>query len=55
MAKARTTRRKKINPKVAFTAYEVSGEMDVHIQKASPKRAWMDQTRHRFAYRCCPW
>ncbi len=54
MAKARTTRKKTISPKVALTAYEVSGEMNIHIEKASPKRTWMDQTRHRFAYRCLP-
>ncbi len=54
MSKERTTQKQKITSTAAFTAFEVSGEMDVHIQKASPKRTWMDQTRDRFAYRCLP-
>ena len=35
-------------------AYDLNPQMGVKIVTGTPKRAWMDATGHRFAYRCLP-
>ncbi len=43
-----------LDPERYIIAYTLNQQMDMPIIRAPQERAWMDNTRMRFAYRCLP-